>query len=370
MDYRRIAENMWSDIYEKHYDATENIREKVIAKAESLAEKPVIRKNKKRFAIPAVIGAAALVTVSAGAAMNWDINSLFVNYNDVRQTSSAEYKETTKWYLERDMYDVDGSLLYAKTDNYDDILSKIVHPVEKLCEYDDMDIYINGYAYDGYILEMYYDVIPKNVPLFGDIDDYSAWRHSYVVPADKSSGGSTLCYAVEGNTKKYMFRIFYRLPDDVNGSLYLLTPDDLMVETQMTYEELESRYLDYAFMIEKPDIPEYVLDFSPDLDIVLSQNTNVNIAEMHISPLSLEFGGMVSEYGNRDEIAPIPLYIEYDDGTVLDLSQWTAPVFAWGSSNYHGQPGFYRYTDTNGNLLDVTHMKNIRLYDKTIEINP
>ena len=370
MDYRMIVEDMMSEVYQKGYTGDNDTFNRVMSRNKNRSSGK--RRIKKLPAMAASAAALGILTVSAGAAINWDIHSLLGYYNDARQSASAEHKATTKWYPERDMYDIDGSLLYAKTANYDYILSKIVHPVDKLCEYDKADIYISGYAYDGYIVELYYDVTPKKrSSIHKDEETYTQTDfYSYVEPADKSMGGSSLCYATEGNTKKCMSRFHYRLPDDVSGSLFLLMPDDLQVETQVTYEELESRYLDCAFMIEKPDIPGYVLDLSPDVNIGLSDDITAKVVEMHISPLSLEFGCMISpDSAESGKTPPTPLYIEYNDGTVLDLSQWTAPEFVWKHLNYNGKSGFYQYSDTNGNLLDVTQIKSVKLFDTTININ-
>ncbi len=355
-------------IYKEQFDKlhTSVTAESLIAVANAESHK---KKINKAIAIPVALAAAmSILVVSVGAATNWDINSLFANYNDTRQTISAETKTLTNWYLERDKYDTDGSELYKETDNYEDIMSKIVHPVDKLCEYDNMDIYIQGYAYDGNILEMYFDVTPKNVPLFADLNDYYAWMYSYVEPADKSSGGDMTLYATEGNTKKYMYRFYYRLPEGVNESLYLLYPHDLYA-LEVPEKEWGQKYIDYAFTIEKPDIPEYMIETDPDITIETTDGRHADVEYLLISPISVEFAGKWSDgQDNLASIDPTPVFIEYDDGEVLDLSSWTSSGSNWAAGQYNGETGIYKYIDTNGNILDVTHIKNIRLFDKTIEI--
>ena len=371
MDYKLIVEDMMNEVYKKGYNAENAAYSKVLGRA--TGTRPAKRRIKRLPAAVLSIAIMGIVTVSAGAAINWDIHSLFNNYNDVRRSASAENKATTKWYLERDMYDIDGSQLYAKTENYDDILGKTVHPVDKLCRYDKADIYISGYAYDGYILELYYDVTSKKrSSIHTDEETYTqTFFYSYTETSDKSYGGNSLCYATEGNTKKCMSRLHYRLPEEVNGSLFLLMPDDLMDETQITYEELERKYIDFAFTVEKPYISEYVYEVSQNLTIEMSDGKHANVEYLLISPLSVEFGGRMRE--DQTEIMsiyPTSVYIEYDDGEMLDLSSWTSSYFESGAGQFNGEPGFYKYVDTNGNILDITHISSIKLFDQTIEINP
>ncbi len=371
MDYKLIVEDMMNEVYKKSYNAENAAYSKVLGRA--AGTRPAKRRIKRLPAAALSIAIMGIVTVSAGAAINWDIHSLFNNYNDVRRSASAENKATTKWYLERDMYDIDGSQLYAKTENYDDILGKTVHPVDKLCQYDKADIYISGYAYDGYILELYYDVTSKKrSSIHTDEETYTqTFFYSYTETSDKSYGGNSLCYATEGKTKKCMSRLHYRLPEEVNGSLFLLMPDDLMDETQITYEELERKYIDFAFTVEKPYISEYVYEVSQNLTIEMSDRKYANVEYLLISPLSVEFGGRIREdQTDIMSISPTSVYIEYDDGEMLDLSSWTSSYFESAAGQFNGEPGFYKYVDTNGNILDVTHIRHIKLFDQTIEINP
>ncbi len=367
MDYKPIVEDMMSEIYVKAYNAENAAYSKVLGRA--AGTRPTKRRIKRLPAVVLSIAVMGIVTVSAGAAINWDIGLLFSNYNDTRQSISAESKKLTNWYLERDMYDAGGSELYKKTENYDEILSNIVHPVDKLCEYDDMNIYVNGYVYDGYVLEVYYDVIRKTPRLFGETDDLIGSPHSFTSPVGNVHMGGNRVYAEEGNTKKCLWKCYYRLPEDVDESLYMLLPSHINRENDLTSAELESIYIDRAFTVKKPDISGYVYEVEPDLPLEMTDGKHASVEYLLISPISVEFGGSMCEEDFRS-INPTPVYVEYDDGEILDLSSWTSSDGNGAAGQFNGEPGFYKCVDTNGNILDVTHIRSIKLFDRTIEIDP
>lgn len=103
----------------------------------------------------------------------------------------------------------------------------------------------------------------------------------------------------------------------------------------------------------------------------MSDGKYATVEYLLISPLSVEFGGRMRE-DKTDimSISPTSVYIEYDDGEILDLSSWTSSYFESAAGQFNGEPGFYKYVDTNGNILDVTHIRHVKLFDQTIEINP
>lgn len=114
MSYKTIINDMWSEIYEKHYTFDNELCGRIIAAAENVSEKTIKHKPKRAIAAAASIAAVLALTASAGAAGFGLLSEYFTKYfgdETTRKLADNGYIYTAEDYA-ADNVAADNSKLY------------------------------------------------------------------------------------------------------------------------------------------------------------------------------------------------------------------------------------------------------------------
>ncbi|MBQ9384310.1 MAG: hypothetical protein IJT87_08740 [Ruminiclostridium sp.] len=333
MDHKTIVDDMWTEIYEKHYDDTENICAKIIAKAEKTADKPMKKKTKRALVIAASVAAAAALTVSVGAACNWDLRSLLINDYTRERKFAAEaanaYKAGNKvepfMYGETVQYPEETGIYHELTAKELELLDRVTIPVEKTFEEDEHTLTVHGILYDGNVLGIR-STVTKNNGCFSDVvEQGNAWnvfnytlldenrnelpKHGGVGGTDENaigknsiSGTRYTPFTAEHNVKKIIVVVGYAYTNSAGFSSYPMCGE---------------------FTVELPEVSDLSRTYNIDTDTVLGSSGRSHINNITFSPLgvSLDYDfNLDLRYKDLQSIHPTfpPVFITMKDGTVTE----------------------------------------------------
>ncbi len=375
MEYKDLFDDV---MYEK-YDTTplsdDNAFIQSVKERASKMEKKKI-KFKKPAVIAASIAAAAALTVSVGAATNWDIVSLFVQQNkEMREENSQSYEYIAKFYPEYFEYIPEG----ASVDNTNskreyEILEKITHTIENgVIDYKDWIINVTGYAYDGNRFEIAYDVTYKN-----GIDSYKLGEGpAFDVHLMKDneylfSGGSGQPVTKEGDTEKRK-SYFSCKPIALNYNTAELVL--FVYGKDIEYEEIAS------FDIDLTVHGELTLDLDTDISGKYTTGKALKVEHVRISPLGVtvntaempdddaaSFEPYSMGGANYDPERDVPVYITYKDGTVLDSSSYGNSKSVNADMRDDGMIVKRVSMSARDNVIDVENIKSVQIYNEIIEL--
>ena len=355
MDYKELCKKAFSSVRETypcsdHETALKNVKER----ASKMEKKNY--KFKKPIAVAASIAAAAALTVSVGAAFNWDIASLFMGRTAIEREEYAQISEKKlREYYQNEEYTVHG--VSAETEY--DILHSISHEIDRDFNVAGHDVHITGYAYDGHWLELLYEVkFDEGIPE-ADIDrfpisiNFASNDSRFVEP-----GWTIRPTQVTENTIKYISYHNVALPENLDVRMLVVPHEDnLRAHIQgMAYET--ENYVD----IHLSGTNEYSI--SKDVDYSVNDDSDVlNISNISISPFGFLMKGTRNE--ENYELSDLPVLAVFNDGTVIDMELRT------GGSDpaSDGTVGFDWSYSSHGILLDAREITELRIGDTVIPIN-
>ncbi|MBR1832703.1 MAG: hypothetical protein IJ784_09765 [Ruminiclostridium sp.] len=377
MDYKMIADDMWNEIYEKHYDDTENICDKIIAKAEKIADKPMKRKPKRTFVIAASVAAAAALTVSVGAATNWDIASLFAqrskNESDIidnwlKSDAYAFYEETAYPYMDQINVPENAGSYIPDYAHDREITERITQELTQTFEFEKFTVHMNGCMYDGLNAVFFFDIEYKNIfdalavnPQRPPVSFYSPTR-----------GGSTDGEVLERNGCTLSCTERMRISEIVDG-VDLRDSFEVSVRSfdwdkgdfEKEYDEQAGEYKEkmYGFTLSMPDIDDLIYEKELSVPVELTGYGSGTLDRIRISPTMITFD--ISNYDNSLP-AQTPVYVTMNDGTVLPLI-WERDVSGI-LDDEENVTIMYCGVRCVGTVLDVNNIRSIQFYNKIIEL--
>ena len=333
MDYKMIADDMWTEIYEKHYDDTENICDKIIAKAERITDKPIRKKPKRAFVIVASIVSAAALTVSVGAACNWDFRSLLVNNytreREIAAEAATAYEAGNEvepfMYGETVIYPKEIGISHEFTAKELELLDRVTIPVEKTFEADEHTLTVHGILYDGNVLGVR-STVTKNNGCFSDVvEQGNTWsvfnftfldenrnelpKHGGIGGTDGNaigknsiSGTRYTSFTTNRNVKKLIVVVGYAYTNSAGFTSYPMCGE---------------------FTVELPEVNDLSRTYNIDTDTVLGSSGRSHINNIIFSPLGvlLDYNfNLDSRYNDLQSIHPTfpPVFITMNDGTVIE----------------------------------------------------
>ncbi len=377
MDYKMIADDMWNEIYEKHYDDTENISDKIIANAEKTANKPTKRKPKRALVIAASVAAAAALTVTVGAATNWDIASLFA------QRSKDESDSIDRW-LKSDSYAhlVQADYTYMQQINVPEnagsyipdythdraITERITQELNQNFEFEKFTVYMNGCIYDGLNAVFFFDIEYKNIfdalavnPQRPPVSFYSPTRGGSTDGEVLERNGCTLSCTKRMSISEIVDGVDIRDPFEV----FVISFDETKGDFEKEYDEQTGEYRDksYKFILSTPDIDNIIYEKEMSLPVELTGWVSGTLDQLRISPTMI--GRDISSYDGNYPHFVTPIYVTMKDGTVLPLVGNEHS----GLLDDEGRPTtLYFGIRCVGTVLDVNNIKSIQFYNEIIDI--
>lgn len=377
MDYKVIADDMWNEIYEKHYDDTENISDKIIANAEKTANKPTKRKPKRALVIAASVAAAAALTVTVGAATNWDIASLFAQRskdesdiidNWLKSDAYAFYEETAYPYMDQINVPENAGSYIPDYAHDREITERITQELTQTFEFEKFTVHMNGCMYDGLNAVFFFDIEYKNIfdvltvnPQRPPVSFYSPTR-----------GGSTDGEVLERNGCTLSCTERMRISEIVDG-VDLRDSFEVSVRSfdwdkgdfEKEYDEQAGEYKEkmYGFTLSMPDIDDLIYEKELSVPVELTGYGSGTLDRIRISPTMITFD--ISNYDNSLP-AQTPVYVTMNDGTVLPLI-WERDVSGI-LDDEENVTIMYCGVRCVGTVLDVNNIRSIQFYNKIIEL--
>jgi len=377
MDYKMIADDMWNEIYEKHYDDTENISDKIIANAEKTANKPTKRKPKRALVIAASVAAAAALTVTVGASTNWDIASLFAQRskdesdiidNWLKSDAYAFYEETAYPYMNQINVPENAGSYIPDYAHDREITERITQELTQTFEFEKFTVHMNGCMYDGLNAVFFFDIEYKNIfdvltvnPQRPPVSFYSPTRGGSTDGEVLERNGCTLSCTERMSISEIVDGVDLRDSFEVSVMSFDWDKGDFEKE----YDEQTGEYKEkiYSFTLSMPDIDDLIYEKELSVPVELTGYGSGTLDRIRISPTMITFD--ISNYDNTLP-AQTPVYVTMNDGTVLPLI-WERDV----SGRLDDEENviiMHCGVRCVGTVLDVNNIKSIQFYNKIIEL--
>ena len=348
MDYKELFDNV---MYEK-YDTTplsdDNAFIQGIKERASNMEKKKIR-SKKPAVIAASIAAAAALTVSAGAALNWDIASLF-------ESSNEKAREQPQPWFQREFRES------YKTENFTnrgvsaeteyDILQALSHEIDREFYVNGRKVHILGYAYDGFRLDVLYDeTFDDNIELTEDTVPYTTLPILVLSDETDYSGNWEIGYSeIIGNTVRYRAKFKVKIDGEKSSARLIFADESENLKAHRLGMEYKTE--NYADIELERDNP-YSYRSNPNIRI----DGSYTVTDLSISPFGISIEGKTVEQVNSFRF---PVIVVFSDGSAADL---------YTSGTSAGCQTFSSQYPSGGILLDAREITELRIDDVTIPIN-
>ena len=376
MEYKDLFDDV---MYEK-YDTTplsdDNAFIQSVKERASKMEKKKI-KFKKPAVIAASIAAAAALTVSVGAATNWDIVSLFQSNNaDEREKRVLIVDEIDKEY--NVVMNKDAVIDSTDSAGEYELLSGISHTIDKTVDYDNYLLHISGYSCDGSHVKVLYDITYKNgyeeiknkieQNNHRDYNPFSSWlldENSDSLTTG-ASGGSTIDFKDYGDNIPFSYEFNLRKP--VTAEKAVLSFFDDRKDTDESPLNIKDAVASFEIDLSVPGMKS--LDIDTDINETLNKGRSVNISKITVSTFGVTAYCVIDD-NNIDiftELGQMPIYITYNNGTTVDVSGYGSG--AGGNAIPRDDGSFDLIVDisSGGTVIDVDNIKAVQIYDEIIEL--
>ena len=347
MNYKDFIENALSEAYENAPFSDDETLFNIVKERASNMEKKKLR-SKKPAVIAASIAAAAALTVSAGAALNWDIASLFIG-------SKAHISEIPETWFQREFREYYKNEEFTErsvsADSEYDIFQALSTEIDKSFDVSGNDVHVLGTAFDGNRLDVLFEVIYDDEPQI--TEDSNSFMPALVLafPDDRYEeyGWHTFYYETVGNTARYRAGFEIKMPED-KGNVRMFVVDEnerlSAYRKGMAYES--GNYVDID--LDRGNVYSYY----SDEEISIGDHT---ITGIRISPFTVRIEGDSTDntvFFDNNIIAT------FSDGTVYDL---------YPGRKSAGDGSFFSYYSSRGILLDAREITELRIGDTVIPIN-
>ncbi|MGN0595929.1 MAG: hypothetical protein ACI4J1_01180 [Ruminiclostridium sp.] len=363
MNCKKIVDNMWSEIYGRNYHTDDHTFEKVLERAKKTESKAHGGRGKRKYAAAiALAAAAAVITVSAGAAFNFDFVSLF------GMGKTAAEKEA---YLVRDwLMDLQKESIseiniprgaeansdYTERDI--DFIQSMFRELDQSFDYGDRILHIGGYVYDGLVLYVMYDVTYK-----GEIP-HSPGSEFWFSAEDEGSSDNCRPLHIEDKTVYCFGRTYAEIPED-KDSMEIMTCVTLVDGFEFTPNE---DYKPIRFNVSRPQNTEVIRFDEIDKKVVDNSEAEIYLRGLTLSTLGAKMTATVN-WRSETHNETLPLYVTYDDGTVLDLSEYTGNVDSGtGAENSDGSFEMTYFFGRNMNIVDTDRVKSVQIFNEVIVV--
>lgn len=354
MNYKELFDDLMREKYDNAPFSDDRAFIAAIKERTSIMEKK--KHNIRKPAVIAVsLAAAAALTVSVGAAMNWDIAALFVNATADDRSEHSEYADKNiRQYYESGDY----ALRSVSADIEYEMLQSITHEIDRSFNVAGYDVHFTGYAYDGNWFELLYEVkFDKGVPS----ESGNRFPVAIATASDderfESPGWITKIAGISENTIEYRSYHDIAFPEDINIRLFAIEDNEHLTAyiNGMDYES--DNYVD--IMLTGTNNYSY----NADTDAITADGA-ITIKNVCITPLGIVLKGAGSDENNGLDITQ-PLLVVFKDGTVTDITGSMGESDQTDDGMYEFKYSYY----SNGILLDAREITELRIGDAVIPIN-
>lgn len=398
MDYRNIFESALNEAYDiGRLPDDDGFIRSVKERTVNMEKKKF--KMKKPAVIAASIAAAAALTVSVGAAADWDIASLFVQrLGTVKEHHTSLVDNIADFFPEQfGEYRPENAVTDGGERNEYDILQKITHPLDETVEYNGYTVHIYGYAYDGARFVLMYDITYSDEvkELIGEnnrrleefnemyrtdeelrkrVDEGDPFRNGYDGFINdpilfRLSNVSEGLYTLGGSTKLAVTEDGRECRREIITDMYDVPENVQLIMDHVTTREKKENVASFDVELSAPD--ELMLDVETGYTKQLADGRELTVKNIRISPFGVNVYLSVDKFdlnGDNEPIYQVPVYLIYKDGTVIDASGCGNSTMTMFNAQADGSAEPRTYLSSRGNIIDVTEIQAIKLYDTIIEL--
>ena len=307
------------------------------------------RLHRPAVLIIAIIAALSLFAVTAGALLKWDIFSLFRSQRENAQNAageiSSELTDRKRTFLDNINIPEGAEAFPEYTEREYEILAELAHEADLTFDYGDKTLHISGYVFDGSCLDIYYDVT------YPDTD-----TEFYFYSDDTLTASAAVPYLLytDGNIAYYRSRNYLQLAEGIKSTEIIIGNSDTPPDDNTQN----------SFIVDVSSIEPVVIE-----DIELNEGVHLN--RFVLSPLGafMELSESI-EYIQTYDSNAYPIYVTYENGNVIDLSDYTGNFE--GGAGYLNEEGriVLDYTiGRNMNIFDIEQIRSVQIFNEVIKIS-
>lgn len=374
MNFNKMFQKSFSDISPVKSD--NELFKSVVERTENMNKKKL--NIRKTSAIIAAAAAVLLLGITAAACL--DIPSVLEKSVNERAAEMEKFKEGNReiaeiYYPEIAQIKIPEEAILPETETEikaepkKSVSERISHEYEKTIKCSGYNIDVKGYAYDGYGVQIFMDVIfDENGKYYenGELTVSDPGNLFTVLFASRkteegvSSGGTGRVISVNGNTVAY-HAIFNIRAGNVKvgteGLIAIIIPNDEMEEIMQNEDPK-----DYSIPLDIAEISDLIYDESMDREFEFVGIGTGRLKKLTVSPLqiTLQFDRSI-DFKLRDK-KETPCYVTMKNGEVLDLS--------YSGTRQTMLADRYELCITVGDMaiLDVGEIKTVQIYNEIFEI--
>ena len=313
--------------------------------------KPAHKLQRTAILIISIIATLSLFAVTAGAFLNWDIFSIFRSQRENAQNAageiSSELTDRKRTFLDNINIPEGAEAFPEYTEREYEILAELAHEADLTFDYGDKTLHISGYVFDGSCLDIYYDVT------YPDTDTDTEF---YFYGDDTLTASAAVPYLLytDGNIAYYRSRNYLQLAGSVTSTEIIIGDSDTPPDDSTQN----------SFIVDVPSIKPVIIE-----DIELNEGVHLN--RFVLSPLGafMELSESI-EYIQTYDSNAYPIYVTYENGSVIDLSDYTGNFE--GGAGYLNEEGriVLDYTiGRNLNIFDIEQIRSVQIFNEVIKIN-
>ena len=307
------------------------------------------RLHRPAVLIIAIIAALSLFAVTAGALLKWDIFSLFRSQRENAQNAAgeipSELTDRKRTFLDNINIPEGAEAFPEYTAREYEILAELAHEADLTFDYGDKTLHISGYVFDGSCLDIYYDVT------YPDTD-----TEFYFYSDDTLTASAAVPYLLytDGNIAYYRSRNYLQLAEGIKSTEIIIGNSDTPPDDNTQN----------SFIVDVSSIEPVVIE-----DIELNEGVHLN--RFVLSPLGafMELSESI-EYIQTYDSNAYPIYVTYENGNVIDLSDYTGNFE--GGAGYLNEEGriVLDYTiGRNMNIFDIEQIRSVQIFNEVIKIS-
>ena len=307
------------------------------------------RLHRPAVLIIAIIAALSLFAVTAGALLKWDIFSLFRSQRENAQNAaveiSSELTDRKRTFLDNINIPEGAEAFPEYTEREYEILAELAHEADLTFDYGDKTLHISGYVFDGSCLDIYYDVT------YPDTD-----TEFYFYSDDTLTASAAVPYLLytDVNVAYYRSRNYLQLAEGITSTEIIIGDSDTPPDDSTQN----------SFIVDVPSVEPVVIE-----DIELNEGVHLN--RFVLSPLGafMELSESI-EYIQTYDSNAYPIYVTYEDGNVIDLSDYTGNFE--GGAGYLNEEGriVLDYTiGRNLNIFEIEQIRSVQIFNEVIKIS-
>ena len=363
MEIQRFFENAFSEVHDKApfsndetFTALIKERTEKMNKHKSFIRKPAV-------AAAAVLSAAVIGSVSVGAATNWDIAALFSNSNSLMR-EWRENKITEKGYPENINVPENVSPGLSAPAGELEILNSVSHTLDKTIEREDYIIHLLGYVTDGKTTNVLYEITYKNG--YDSVKDDPIAKHPVTFGLKVKA---TPCYAY-GIGERFISEGDTSVREAV---IHIDTSDDVKIVKLLICDREMSDKIGDLYILDSVDLDLSAdniktLEFRFDKDTTFGDGTPVTINDVLITPLSAQISVTNKIEPASERTMELPVYITYNDGTVIDISSYMSDFTMAPTPREDGLTDWVITVSSGGNAIDVDNIRSVQIINEIIDI--